>query len=471
MNGVLQTEKPMRSDVTLLFTVPVILTSVLLLLVGGAAAWYVHQMNQDVSHLLADNLDCAVACERLAVEIQDTRGELEQYIHTGDRTNLETVVAAKSHTVQSLDDADRSATTQQVRNLLARTRQGHDEFFARFSVIVADGPAETLEQDVRAMSRQLESEVLAPAEELLAYNQRSVAQHSARSRLVADRVGLGLLTLGMCGAVAGLLTGFGMARNLSRRLEQREREALRAEQLAAVGQLATGLAHELRNPLTSMKILIQTAGEEGAEASLKGRDLTVLQEETERLERLVTTFLEFARPPTLEKTTFDVRGLVDQTIHLVSGPAAQRDVAIEYQPANHLQNVEADPLQIRQVLLNLLLNAMDALPGGGTVRVVTEMVRGGAAEWLVMQVADNGPGIPSDVSDRIFEPFVSTKETGTGLGLAICRRIVEAHGGTIRVENGKAGGAEFSVRLPIKATAANATVAESETTGKKVPKR
>jgi signal transduction histidine kinase len=393
---------------------------------------------------------------------------LDRYRDTGDRTHLDTVFAARPHTLQSLADAGRAATTPQIRDLLDRTRQAHDEFFARFDLIY-DVPADTFEQEVRAMTQQLESEVLTPAEELLAYNQRAVTQHSRRSRVVADRVGLGLLALGVCGAVAGLLTGFSTARNLSRRLEQREREALRAEQLAAVGQLAAGLAHELRNPLTSMKILIQTAAEEGGDACLMGRDLAVLQEETGRLERLVTTFLEFARPPNLEKIPLDVRGLVDQTLHLVSGPAAQHDVAVEYQPASHAQHVEADPIQIRQVLLNLLLNALDALPHGGTVRVTSEIVGSESEPWLVMKVADNGPGIPSDEADRIFEPFVSTKETGTGLGLPICRRIVEAHGGTIAVENGTAGGAEFAVRLPIGSSAEEAEVDTSDVTKREVP--
>lgn len=447
----------MSSRSTLFFIIPFVVTSIALLVVGTGAAWYVHHLNREVSNLLADNLECAIACEHLVSNIRDARTEIDRFMSTGDPSHLETAVAVQAHTVHALDDAERSAPNWQIREMLIHTRQSHDQFFAKFTVVTAGDSDDELMQQIAALSRSLDAELLAPAQEVLAYNQQALVQHGNRSRKVADQVGLGLFALGTCGAVAGLLSGFGVTGALTRQFEQREREALRAEQLAAIGQLAAGLAHELRNPLMSMKILVQTATEKRDGAALTARDLSVLLEEVERLEHLVNSFLDFARPPSLEKRTFDARGLIDQTIHLISGPAERLDVAIDYESDHRPLNIEADPVQFRQVLLNLLLNALDALPDGGNIRVETERQSDGHAQWLAIRVIDDGPGIPGDIRDRIFEPFFSTKETGTGLGLAIILQIIEAHGGTIEVDEKEGGGSIFTICLPIGATASEVT--------------
>ncbi len=140
------------------------------------------------------------------------------------------------------------------------------------------------------------------------------------------------------------------------RLEESRREALRAEQLAAVGQMAAGIAHELRNPLMAMKILVQAAAEEMPPV-LAGRDLTVLDEEITRLERSTETFLDFARPPEMERRTFDLRNLIAQTLDLVSVRAQRQGVQLRCDPSNdRVLPIQADMGQIRQVLLNLVLN-------------------------------------------------------------------------------------------------------------------
>ncbi|MBL8965347.1 MAG: histidine kinase, partial [Phycisphaerae bacterium] len=147
------------------------------------------------------------------------------------------------------------------------------------------------------------------------------------------------------------------------------REVLRAEQLAAVGQMAAGLAHELRNPLMAMKILVQPAAAPDAAVSLSPEDLAVLHEEITRLERSIQTFLDFARPPQPEKRPFEARAVVEQAAYLVSGRAEQRGVRVECDVPGQPVVIEADMVQVRQVLLNLLLNALDATPEGGTVRI------------------------------------------------------------------------------------------------------
>jgi signal transduction histidine kinase len=249
------------------------------------------------------------------------------------------------------------------------------------------------------------------------------------------------------------------------RLQQSQREVLRAEQLAAVGQLAAGMAHELRNPLMSMKILIQAAAEGADPAGLRGRDLTVLEEEITRLERLIQTFLDFARPPVLKKQLIAAQEIIEATLSLASPRAARQGVRIRWDRPRRPVLVEADLGQLRQVLLNLLFNALDVLPRGGAVRIEArksgkskrrqgEVAPAGClsdaeGRWLLLRVADTGPGLPAELGQQIFEPFVSTKDTGIGLGLSICRRIVEAHGGDISAADRLEGGAVFTVRLPL----------------------
>jgi signal transduction histidine kinase len=301
----------------------------------------------------------------------------------------------------------------------------------------------------------LREQALVPAEDLHINSQKTAEVHTDRNRTVADNIGLGLLVLGICGAFAGLLAGYGIARGIARRIEQSEREVSRSEQLAALGQLAAGLAHELRNPLTSIRVLVEAGRDQAGDSMLDRRDLEVLDEEIARLEKLISSFLEFARPPQLEKSRIDVRSLIDQTLNFVGGQARQRGVTIDWKrPAEPLE-IEADAVQLRQVLLNLLLNAMDAVGEGGraTIKLERSSEAASGRAGCLIHVSDNGQGVPVGMREKIFEPFLSSKETGLGLGLPVSRRIVEAHEGLITISENFGGGARFTVTLPITAAA------------------
>ncbi len=186
---------------------------------------------------------------------------------------------------------------------------------------------------------------------------------------------------------------------------------------------------------------------------LTDRDMAVLEAETARLERSIQTFLDFARPPTLEKRLGDVRGVIRQTLELVHARAEGQCVQIRCDLADRPLMIEADHEELRQLFLNLLCNALDTMPQGGRIHITAAIspLPEGEGTWITITIADNGPGVPKDLGDRIFEPYVSTKDTGIGLGLAICRRIVQSHGGQIIASNAPEGGAVFTVRLPTSA--------------------
>ncbi len=225
----------------------------------------------------------------------------------------------------------------------------------------------------------------------------------------------------------------------------RERQMVRAEQMAAIGQVAAGVAHELRNPLTSIKGLVQVNLREADARGLPAEDLRVIEHEVRRMERTLQTFLDFARPPRPERRRFKLAEVVDRVIALVSGRARKQSVALRFLHPDEPVDVDGDQDQLQQLVLNLVLNALDAMPHGGAVEIELRPPRDEHVELLVR---DNGPGIASHILPKVFETFVSSKETGIGLGLPVSKRIAEDHGGSLAAYNLPDAGACFALRLP-----------------------
>lgn len=226
----------------------------------------------------------------------------------------------------------------------------------------------------------------------------------------------------------------------------RERQMVRAEQMAAIGQVAAGVAHELRNPLTSIKGLVQVNLREADARGLPAEDLRVIEHEVRRMERTLQTFLDFARPPRPDRHRLDPAEVVDRVVALVGGRARKQGVALRFLRPDGPGRVDGDQDQLQQLVLNLVLNALDAMPNGGAVEVELRPPRDGYVELLVR---DTGAGIAPLILPKVFETFVSNKETGLGLGLPVSRRIAEDHGGSLTAYNLPAGGACFALRLPV----------------------
>jgi signal transduction histidine kinase len=227
-----------------------------------------------------------------------------------------------------------------------------------------------------------------------------------------------------------------------------------AERLATIGQFAASMGHEMRNPLSviesSLFLLRQHLGPEVAARPNVAKHLDRIGAEVTRANKTIHDVLDLARnrPPSRHRT--DLRALVESAAHLSLLPATIR-VTIETEPSDLA--VDVDPDQIRQVLVNLFTNSLQAMPRGGRIDVSGEAVPPSAAR---VRVCDDGPGIPAEARERVFEALFTTKAKGTGLGLALCRRILEAHGGTIDLDPSEAG-ATFVLVLPSTPIAANMT--------------
>jgi len=239
----------------------------------------------------------------------------------------------------------------------------------------------------------------------------------------------------------------------------RETEALRAQQMTTLAQLATGVAHEIRNPLTSIKMLIQVNRASFAKTGLPTNDLELVEYEIRRMERSINSLLEYARPEKCEFTEFALQEVLCRTVQLISGRCELQNVELSVNaPSNSLKLV-GDAAQIQQLLLNLTLNALDAMPDGGRLSISIETKE----SVLEVAVRDTGSGIESNMLNQLFTPFATTKPNGVGLGLGICRRIAEAHHGTLSGANQILGGAEFLLTLPFT-NATNTFISSSTNT-------
>lgn len=232
-------------------------------------------------------------------------------------------------------------------------------------------------------------------------------------------------------------------------VDSRERELVRSERLAAVGKMAAMITHEVRNPLSSIGLnaelldeeLAQVPGERGDEARTLLRAIT---REIDRLTAITEEYLSFARLPKPRLASASLAALVDDLVRFLREELIARRVDVVVEHAPDVPAAQFDEGQIRQALLNLVRNAAEAMPGGGHVWLRTRS-EGGA---VVVEVADDGPGIPAELRERLFDPFVSTKQGGTGLGLALTHQIVKDHGGAIRVSSTPGQGATFTLELP-----------------------
>jgi signal transduction histidine kinase len=226
-------------------------------------------------------------------------------------------------------------------------------------------------------------------------------------------------------------------------------QLLQSEKLASVGKLAASVAHEIRNPLTAMKMWLFSIRKTVGHDPELDQSFDIVAEEMARLESIVRNFLEFSRPPALKSSPQYLSEVIGNTLDLFRHQIDEKQIILQYEGATGLPPVMADREQLKQVLINLLSNAVEATPEGGQICVrATLESDGSGGPMVVARVQDNGPGIPEEAQRRIFEPFFTTKEHGTGLGLCIAARIMGRHGGRLVLESSTQQGTSFAVWTP-----------------------
>jgi two-component system, NtrC family, sensor histidine kinase HydH len=488
---------------------PTVLVSLLLLALCVLAGMLLHQeqatsagLTDDVSSTKAAH-DLHESIKKLIVLLRGRGPEAEQIVAApkSPAEYQKTIDDLNDEIRHQLEEAQRLADKEDERNYVEKLDKCLTRYFKAWQTRPEAPQART--DAIERCIRILADEASPICGALQAFNANESYKSQLAHRQTVNKVVTVLLGIGIVGALAGLLVGYAVSRRLrhamyhlrvhvhdaatklgqdlpdvtlqedadlaqiqqqmqiiSRQIEQvvqslrqKEREVSRAEQLAALGQLAAGVAHEIRNPLTSIKMLVQTLREELGPHSATGDDLQVIDQEIRRMERCLQSFIDYARPPKLDTRPLDLAVPVQGTLALISGRARQQSVAVEFCPPPRPIMVVADNEQLRQLLLNLALNALDAMPLGGTLKIDVGPSPAGDAQ---LTVRDTGPGIAEKLMPDLFQPFATTKETGLGLGLVTCRRIAETHGGRLSAANQPQGGACFTLLLPLRQHAEDA---------------
>ncbi|SPJ16049.1 Integral membrane sensor signal transduction histidine kinase [Syntrophobacter sp. SbD2] len=232
-------------------------------------------------------------------------------------------------------------------------------------------------------------------------------------------------------------------------LDQSREHLLQSEKLAQIGKLAAGVAHSIRNPLTSVKMRLFTLERTLLLSTAQKEDFEVISEEIRHIDTIVGNFLEFSRPPKLKIQKASPSEVVDMAVQLLRHRIDSYGVTLEVMRERKLPDVDCDPEQLKEVLVNLIVNACEAMGDGGRILITEEEgTNDPMGRVVVIRVSDSGPGIPEAIREKIFEPFYTTKQEGTGLGLSIANRIIHEHKGCLSVKCRPRKGAVFTITLP-----------------------
>jgi signal transduction histidine kinase len=232
-------------------------------------------------------------------------------------------------------------------------------------------------------------------------------------------------------------------------LTRSQEHLLQSGKWAMVGKLAAGVAHTIRNPLTSVNMRLYSLKRSLAMSESQAEDFQVISEEIRHIDTIVRNFLEFSRPPKLKMQRVSPSDVVDMALVLLRYRLESYGVEVKLVRPQKLPEIWADPDQFKEVLVNLMLNACEVMVGGGGITIREETGEDASlGPVVIIRVSDTGPGIPESIRDKIFQPFFSTKEEGTGLGLSIATRIIVDHGGRLELESREREGATFIITLP-----------------------
>ena len=232
---------------------------------------------------------------------------------------------------------------------------------------------------------------------------------------------------------------------LAKKMERLAEQSLQTEKFKAVSTLAAGMAHEIKNPLTAIQTFAEFIPEKHGDPAFAQKLHEILIFESKRIQRIVQDVLDFAKPKTPQLQSVNFGPLVESTFNLLSGELLKRHIKWTIDCQHDGANLHADPDQLRQVLINLIQNAADAMPDGGELKIATQTIN----NRLELTVSDTGHGIQPELLPKIFDPFVTTKENGNGLGLAVVYSIIQSHHGSVRADSQPGRGTTFTVSLPL----------------------
>ncbi|MBI5844319.1 MAG: histidine kinase [Deltaproteobacteria bacterium] len=461
-----------------------------------ATAWFLRTAQENYTKAMARDLASLVSAQRLESTFVMQKGYITYFALSGDREWLARLAERRAMFESALREASLYDGTGHARAILNRIEGGYVRYSQdRDRVISLYVNNEKQEAAIAHWKvRDQFRSIVSLCEQYRKVHEASLSEARHRYEGLARRVS----AVGLVALPAGVLLGLLLALVLSRqvlapirrlalpekpspddpfcrdevdaldkkvkrlmedrrqslaKLEQSREHLIQAEKLAMVGKLSAGVAHSIRNPLTSVKMRLFSLERSLSLNPVQKEDFEVISEEIGHLDTIIANFLEFARPPRLKMQSLSLSDVVDATLALFRHRLESYGMKVSVERGERLPPTQADPEQLKEVLANLLVNSCEAMAQGGKISIresVENTPEGGG--FVSVEYSDNGPGISPELAEKIFEPFFSTKEEGSGLGLSIAKRVMDEHGGSIRILSTAGSGATFVLKVPLKET-------------------
>jgi signal transduction histidine kinase len=476
-----------------------------LIMAGGfLTISYTYQVQDASSRIIEENIQNVRAAKELEITLYGIRAISLNYIIDKDSAWVDRLDEKENEFIKGLDKANETANTQEEHLLIQQITALFSNYQQNLSTaLLLERQGNLLKSNALLVhgSRDLINTIEDKCKELIASNQNEQADYEAKIRRNDNFIRVAMYSLGVGGLILGIILGWMVARiilnpiyklvlkvrdaagselvehvkmspgkelqeidlHINRMISrinqahedlEKNRQLLeKSSKLAAIGRIAPAIAHEIRNPLAAIKMLIYSMKNEQDIPFDQQHDLKVIAGEIDRMEGFLQNFLKYARPARPVLKEIDIQSVIREMVYLMTPRFKQNKIELteEYLPGEVKVNADAD--QLKQVLMNLLLNATEAMNNGGTLLVNCSIVAGEKgsdyAKWLEVRVCDNGPGIPDEVMQSLFDPFVKGKASGVGLGLSISQRILELHHGWIAAVNNAGKGATFTIHIPV----------------------
>ncbi len=426
----------------------VFIVGTLVVAVGALATQMSHTTQHAFKTVIAENMPSLIAGPELEVALLNQKGLVSSYLLSGDQRWLQLLEERRRSFDEWLGKAQAVSFTTHEQDIMQRLRSRYQEYDRlRYNAIALyqQGESTTAQQLLLGRGNELMNQLYEDLEELVSFNEQQITDSDAQATKKLEWFNMALWSTIASAILLGLAGGWVIWKGVTRRLVQ-------SEKLASLGQLAGMVAHEVRNPLTAIKMRLHAFQEELVNLPSTLEDVEVIQEEVERLERIVKNFLSFAKLPEPIAQPVSINDILTRTLSVVKPTLEAHGIRLETRFAEPPPTAQADATQLQQVFLNLFMNSLQAMPQGGTLQVATTRTQHPQAPHphghVEIAIRDTGPGIPASLRRRVFDPFFTTKSDGIGLGLSLAKRIVDAHKGSIALQDGSGWGGAIVIRLP-----------------------
>jgi len=480
----------LRNRIFLLLCIIVLVTSA-----GGMVLiWYTYRIDHRLTRLIDKNIVAYQAAEGLETALVNQKGFVTYYFLDSDPDWLRQlgvyrrIFREQLRTAQSLVENDRQReAVGQIAAEYSRYLETKDRVISHYQLGEREAGF-----DLHPAARKSFFKILDLCEKYKASHMTRIQNVKAGAQRQARRLRLVALTAVVFDFLIGILLAHVVTRHilapvrkLTREAERREdpylpddeidalrhsvrgliddrdesqsqlaksrEHLLQAEKMAMVGKLAAGMAHGIRNPFTSVKMRLFSLSRSLDLSPTQREDFEVIDQEIHHIDTIIQNFLEFSRSPRFAAQLISPSVVVDRMIQLMAHRLKAHDVTIEIMRPQLLPDIEADPERLKEALVNLMVNACEAMQMGGVITVAEETtVDSELGKAVVIRIRDTGPGIPHGVQEKVFQPFFTTKEEGTGLGLSIVNRIIQDHQGRVEVRSQEGLGTTFTLTLPVK---------------------